>query len=255
MSRTFQQLVDAFPLLGEDGARPEAREARHTLDAGLLASLRAKSTSRSDELQRALELWSRNNEHLWRFGDLVALRGLAEAEQETTRQIKAARAGAFGEPELSRSSAGTARLRACAYRHLMDPTQAADLGSIELGRGFCLPNDQFNTQLALDGTTSVDRPLACSVELQFVPLHFAWKCLNNASPSTVGTTSVILLIRPGSTSVRGHWTGDIESSTAGASFEWQAEVILSPGSKYLVTDHEELAAGPHRLVRVTTALI
>ncbi|MBX9803330.1 MAG: hypothetical protein K2Y04_11275 [Caulobacteraceae bacterium] len=252
MSRTIEQLIEAFPDLGPHGAREEARLTREQIDPGLLLRLQTRSESRSSEVDRLLRAWTRNSDPVTRF-----LR-TAEAKSETSAWAEAfASATAAGSvyaegADLDILARGKADLYQQVAELLRDRERADDLGCLALGRGTASTTKVFEARFRVGEVIEWRAPRACSVNLDVVPLFFAWKSWAKVEEVPEQKTAVILNIgclsgRP----VFGHWTGDINGSSPPESYEWQSEVVTAPGLIFGIVRHEQLKPAPSRVVRVT----
>lgn len=251
MTQPFTELVDLFPRLAATGCRDEARLAVSGRDPTLLQQVRAASATRPADVEQTLTLWARNHEHITGFGELERAIGSVAARAQLSLELRTAWAELFEEPQLSESVEGTVDLRHRSWVLISDRSSAADLGPIALGRGTALSTEDFARCFAIGQVSTFEKPLACTIDLDLVPLHYAWKTWSKLDGDEGDRIGVILNVAAEPDHpVRGHWTGDIKGRSPAESYEWQGEIVVAPGLQIRVERHDELSANLGRLVRV-----
>ncbi|TFZ57127.1 hypothetical protein E4V01_15935 [Methylorubrum sp. Q1] len=236
--RTFQELIDLYPDLGPLGCREEARNCGP--DPAVAPLLKQAADGYGHDLLEALEYWTRNNDRVVFFlvdrnenGDKVAKSNLMSARLLKLRNIISLYGDSIAVDEAEKAASACvetvsrhADLILQSFNSPLFPQMA-----VSVYRGTAIYRDELNAKFAPGCLIRHGLPLACTLNRDFVPLHFAWKRRNKLADREPGRpiASIILEIRPqAGIECPMLWSGHFKQQLAGADFRWQQEVLIPP---------------------------
>ncbi|KQT77466.1 hypothetical protein ASG51_22430 [Methylobacterium sp. Leaf465] len=239
--RSFQTLVGLFPNLGPDGAWYDGQHCE--LDPTLRLILDRAAAGYDDALRHAIEFWVVNNERIVPFmaerislGETYALANCVQRHTDrlVCAGIEQAKAAACAQ-SYGRIVKGHADRLTAGVGEPLFPNQ-----EVILYRGWAVRLSEFATGWDSGAMFSCPVPLACTLNPDIVPLHFAWKRQNLVRDSFPGepVAAIILQIRiEAEHASRLIWAGFMPHKEPKQDHRWQQEILAPPNFRFTVTSH------------------
>lgn len=250
-SRSFSTLVGLFPDLGVHGAWHEGKDRE--VDPSLRPMLDRAEAGYDDRLRLAIAFWVTNNEKILPYmlernnlGGAAAMAACVErhAAKLICAGIEHKEADAFA-VAYGRTVEGHAdRLMADVGAPLF-PNQ-----EVFLYRGTAVRLSEFEALWAPGRTITFPVPLACTLNPDFAPLHFAWKRqkLVRAEFPNEPVVSIVLRIKIGAAPANPLiWAGFVHHQQPEQDYRWQQEILTPPGFRFTVTSHRLMPAASANL--------
>ncbi|EJL22926.1 hypothetical protein [Novosphingobium sp. AP12] len=235
--RPFSTLTNLFPNLGPSGASAEAK----VLGAPpyLATALVAEVAGYSPELKNAISFWTENNGKIVPFMSDEDRRGALDAfctEFKTRRDYYKAQ---------TNLTTSTASLEAIALRfakkvklssdQLRQPRHSFSTPPAHIYRGEAIELRSVHATYRVGQIVTWDLPKSCTLNDNFVPLHFAWKQYHQNFRKVSMPAGILLEIELDPTKAASLlWAGWVTAPNPLYDMRWQQEIIVLPQFRFEV---------------------
>lgn len=247
-------LLAAFPDFDELDLRSRCRTELANLPSPLLATLNADALSRSDEVQKAVGFWARDNTEMVELHVALQSGDRNRAVEEALIRHRAKRApNADVDDRSPADREEAAALKVAAFErawHILESafTPLVAMTIPMICRGFALPSADVARCLKIGTVCTWSTMRACTISPDFVPLFFAHKQHRASVADGTETTGVILQVRlanPIDPILM--WAGAVKGSGSYNTYDWQAEIITPPGFRFRI-ERTVASSNPRLLV-------
>lgn len=253
-SRSFSELIALFPNLGHQGTWPEGKGCE--VDPSLRPILDHVAAGYDGALRKAIAFWVANNENILPFMAERAEAGEPAAMATCARRhaAKVVRSG-LAPQEADAVGNGYGRIVKGHADRLMAAVGAPLFPDREvyLHRGEAMLLTEFEERWHPGATLTRPLPLACTLNPDLVPLHFAWKRYDRVRVEFPGEpiASIILRIRIAATPESPLiWAGFVPGSQPETDYRWQQEILAPPGFRITVESHDRMPGATADLYQV-----
>jgi hypothetical protein len=251
-------LLAAFPDFDELDLRSRCRTELANLPSSLLAALNADAASRSDDVQKAVGFWARDNTEMVELHvalqsgdrDRALKEGLARVR---TKMARTADVDCRSPAEREKAAVE----KVAAYERSWSILESAFTPLVGMTipmicRGLALPSADVARCLKIGTVCTWSTMRACTISPDFVPLFFAHKQHRARVADGTETTGVILQVRlanPIDPILM--WAGAVKGSGSYNTYDWQAEIITPPGFRFRI-ERTVASSNPQLLVLEAT---